>query len=383
MKLLFPKEIIENTVQGYLPQLSGRNQIIYTILLGCLLTTLCLLPLIRIQLYSTARGVIKPGRERTLITSIHPGKVVFSRLLGNTAITAGDTVLIVQSTQLDEQLSEQKYTQHGLQDQIQDLRYLVTSGNIRWKLLVSNSYKKSYLQYKEQLQEHHTRIAKLKADFDRNTQLLSRGVIASVAYEDQKLEYDLARNALQQFKKGQIRSWQVTLTELEDKLQATHHEITRLEAQKKEYVLLAPVTGTLLNIKSSILPGTMITAGVTLAEISPDLKVIAECYVTPADIGLIDPSRPVRFQIDAYHYNQWGMATGRIQTIGKDIELMENTPVYITRCSLDQVHLQLKNGAKGKLIKGMPFTARFELAERSLFQLLHDKISDWIHPGTN
>ncbi len=384
MRKLFPKEIIENTVQGYLPQHSDSSKAINGILLTLLVTALSALPLIKIQLYSTVRGVVKPGSERTVLTSLHSGTVLCSQLSANTSAIKGDTLLILRSVQLSEQLAQEQYIRERFQKQIRDLQLLVKGNHISWEGLVSSTYKKAYLEYQEQLREHRTRITKLKADFDRNTKLFSRGVIAQVTYEDQKLEYDLARNAMHQFKKGQLHRWQTTLVELEDKLQRTRHEINRLNESKKEYVITAPVSGTLINVKNNVAPGSMLTAGVVLAEVSPDLEVLAECYVTPGEIGLIDPFKPVKFQIDAYNHNQWGFATGSVLDVGKDIELVENTSVYKIRCNnIDQDYLQLKNGAKGSLRKGTSLTARFELAERSLFQLLHDKVNDWIHPGTD
>jgi HlyD family secretion protein len=55
--------------------------------------------------------------------------------------------------------------------------------------------------------------------------------------------------------------------------------------------------------------------------------------------------------------------------------------VFKVKCSLDVDHLKLKNGYKGYLKKGMNFTARFSVAERSLYQLLFDKVDDWINPN--
>ncbi|PCI01970.1 MAG: hypothetical protein COB81_06425 [Flavobacteriaceae bacterium] len=75
------------------------------------------------------------------------------------------------------------------------------------------------------------------------------------------------------------------------------------------------------------------------------------------------------------------MATGSILEIAKDIELLNEAPVFKIKCQLDQKHLRLKNNFKGNLKKGMTFTARFKLAERSLFDLLYDKIDDWLNPN--
>lgn len=41
-----------------------------------------------------------------------------------------------------------------------------------------------------------------------------------------------------------------------------------------------------------------------------------------------------------------------------------------------------KNGYKGYLKKGMTLQARFIITERTLWQLLYDKVDDWINPAT-
>jgi len=41
----------------------------------------------------------------------------------------------------------------------------------------------------------------------------------------------------------------------------------------------------------------------------------------------------------------------------------------------------LKNGYEGKLKKGVTLQARFVVTERSLWQLLYDKVDDWVNPN--
>ena len=41
----------------------------------------------------------------------------------------------------------------------------------------------------------------------------------------------------------------------------------------------------------------------------------------------------------------------------------------------------LQSGYKGKISKGMTFTARFYLVERTLWQLLFDRVDDWFNPN--
>jgi len=117
-----------------------------------------------------------------------------------------------------------------------------------------------------------------------------------------------------------------------------------------------------------------------IADISPDANLIAECYVSPSDIGLLKTKNKVKFQIDAFNYNQWGMATGKIVDINKDITIINNMPMFKVICKIEQDHLTLKNGFEGKLKKGMTFNARFFIIERSAFELLYDKVDDWFVP---
>jgi membrane fusion protein, peptide pheromone/bacteriocin exporter len=70
-------------------------------------------------------------------------------------------------------------------------------------------------------------------------------------------------------------------------------------------------------------------------------------------------------------------------SIDNDFTLSGNTPVFKVKCSLNKTSLQLKNGVRGPLKKGMSLRARFILARRSLFQLLFDRTDDWINPELN
>lgn len=108
--------------------------------------------------------------------------------------------------------------------------------------------------------------------------------------------------------------------------------------------------------------------------------MIVECYVTPQDIGFFREDMHVNFQLDAFNYNQWGMASGKVYEISGDIINVNNQAVFKVRCSLETTHLKLKNGYKGELTKGMSLTGRFILTQRTISQLIFDKVDDWLNP---
>lgn len=382
MKQIFPKEIIENVVQSYIPKNKTKSKVIYGMILSIIISAFCSLPFLKIKIYSTSRGVVKPNKERVSIVSINSGKVLFSNLQGNVYVKKGDTLLITENAILDEQIALAKIETDVFSEQSEDLNYLIKNRTINLNSIKTSKYKKEYIQYQEKIAEYNTRIAKMKIDYERYNKLFLKGVIAKSEFEDIKLDYDLVQNSQSQIKRQQLNTWQATLTELESNLRSLGSRTAQHLKNKMEYIVTAPVDGTLINVLG-IQRGSLISSGVKLSEISPDSDLLAECYISPLDIGLIQKDNPINFQIDAFNYNQWGFATGKIIAITEDVELVDNQPVFKVRCKINEKHLQLKNGAKGKIGKGMTFNARFELAERTLFQLLYDKVDDWVNPGMN
>ncbi|MBE7179226.1 MAG: HlyD family efflux transporter periplasmic adaptor subunit, partial [Mucilaginibacter polytrichastri] len=164
------------------------------------------------------------------------------------------------------------------------------------------------------------------------------------------------------------------------KVRSLKAESGQYQQDKDLYTIKAPLSGTVQDFKG-VEPGGFVAANELIAEISPDAGLVAEMYVLPKDIGLLRKGTPTRFQVDAYNYNEWGMVTGKITSISTDSYTQEGQPYFKVRCKLDQNSLQLKNGHKGSLKKGMTVQARFFIARRTLFQLLYDKTDDWLNPN--
>ena len=156
--------------------------------------------------------------------------------------------------------------------------------------------------------------------------------------------------------------------------------LSQREQIEKERELYAIKIARTVEQFSGISIGSYVQAGQSLAVISPDTELIVEVYVMPDDIGLLSIGTNANIQIDAFNYNQWGLISGTIKEISDDFILVNNQPVFRVRCRLHQRYLQLKNGYKGYLKKGMTVRSRFLITERSLFQLLYDNIDDWLNP---
>jgi multidrug resistance efflux pump len=263
---------------------------------------------------------------------------------------------------------------------VRDLTYLIESKNISFKNIQSPKYQKEFLLYRQNLHDIQTRYQKIKQDLERNTLLYKKGVISKVEFENTKLDYDLVVGNMNQLHQQQRNSWQANHTEYQNTLLEFESNNIQLQANKSQFVVTAPITGVLINAMS-LENGSFLTSGQVFVEISPNTNLLVECFISPQDIGLLKLNNQANFQIDAYNYNQWGLATGNIIDIGKDIEYVENASVFKIHCKINEKQLKLKNGFEGELKKGMTLNAQFKLAERSLFDLLYDKVDDWVNPS--
>lgn len=377
---IFPKDILDNTFEVHQFSHSKRSVIIYTILLLLLLGILISLPLIKIDVYTSARGIIKSEQERVELIPAQSGKIIFSSLKNNLNVSKGDTLLIVENLIGEEKIKLISKQINEYQKFIIDIEKLLSSKVLKYKNLQTSRYLSEYNLFHQGFDERFLKYNQLKKSYLRDSTLYSKGVISKSEFEKITLEYDLSKNAIKQWKRQHRNKWEINLVEFKRTILELQSTEKQLQQSKSEYIVTAPLTGTLL-ISKGISENNFINAGQSIGEISPSGDLVVESYATPSDIGYLKVGMKTKFQIDAFNYNQWGMATGEIVEIGKDIELIDNTPVFKIRCQMEQQSLQLKNGFEGRLKKGMTLNARFFLAERTLFELLYDRIDDWLNPS--
>lgn len=380
MKQVFPREILENTTEVHQFKHRTRSKVIYLIILLILIGAFIALPFVKIDVISQARGIIKPDIERVHISLINSGQVIYNGLFNNKKVAKGDTLLILNDQGIDQKLIFSDFQTTQTLSYIQDLTLLLKQKKVRLSDINSARYQKRYLQYHQKLNELQIRFHKRKRDYERYRLLYEKGVIARAEYDNHKFEFDLARSEIFQHRNRQQNEWQAELSQYNVTLKELQAKYDQLVESKSRFVITAPVSGTLLNIQQQE-TGSFVTAGTVLAQISPNTDLLVECYVSPADIGLIKEQDAAKYQIDAYDYSQWGLATGKVIEIGKDIEFLEDQSVFKVRCSLDQKYLLLKNGFRGNLKKGMTLNANFKLSRRTLFELLYDKMNDWLNPA--
>ena len=337
------------------------------------------LPFLRTTISVKSIGLTRPLNERTEI------KPVLSGIIDSLFVKEGDTIkqgqllATIKDNQTTPQLILNQFELKQRLEFIYDLEKLVNAKEYSSLILETPLYRQQLSRFQFQVSDQEAAIKKATHEQDMYNKLLKDHVIARKEHFDKEIEAERLRAAFEAFKNDQLTSWQNDLQKYKSEVSQLTAQQKQIETDKRNHYIYAPVSGAIQNINSRY-KGNFIAAGESLCIISPESNLIGECYVSTRDIGLLKIGQEARFQIDAFDYNYFGILTGKIISIDNDFSIVENKPVFKVRCTFDSTQLHLKNGYKGELKKGLTFQARFVVAERTLWQLLFDKVDDWLNP---
>lgn len=293
----------------------------------------------------------------------------------NKQVFAGDTLVVLNTDRLNEQiyLEIQKKTDNGAF--MRDIRALLDKKSS----FETPKYRNEYNRYLSKIKEQEVGEDYLKKEYETARKLYDKKIISEFEYLQQKNNWEKSAGLLASLREEFQTSWQNELTRLELENQQILSSIRQLEKEKRNYVLVAPVTGILTQV-TGFQPGISVIPSQAIAYISASDSLLVECYISPADIGYISENQKVVFQMDAFDYREWGMLEGRVSEVLHDVVNVSEKPAFRVRCRLNSSCLELKTGYQGCIKKGMTVTARFHLTQRTLWQLIFDKVDNWMNP---
>jgi HlyD family secretion protein len=380
-KHIFPASVLEQSADQIFNERSRLPGILYLVTLLSILGALVATTFIHIDVNVRASGTIKPREDHTLILSTASGYIEPRNLVQNSIVTEGDTLAIIRSEIITAKLPALRARQKELSLLISDLVQLTTKDPASVKLS-SPIYKQDLLYYLSQWTDTDSKSKQAHAAYDRAKQLFDANVIPLSDFEPVEWEFIQAKNALETLTGYQKRQWQADLIGYRSEQREVETQIEQIYIQEAETVIISPANGTIQRVQA-LFDGTYITAGQQIAEISPDGRLIAECYVPPKDIGYLRPGTKGRVQVSSFNYTEWGVIHAEVEEVFDDVTISPDgtQSFYKVYCSLDRDYLTLKNGYKGYLKKGMMVSTNFLVTRRTVFQLLYDKINDWLNPN--
>jgi multidrug resistance efflux pump len=380
--ILSETEII-NTDSWWLPAIRNSGFIIYWLAIFLFLSGFISLFIIHVDISVRAKGIIRPTDERTVIKSPKSGIIDTIYYKDGERVIKNSLLLKLRDQVLPENLRLNDTEISQCRKFILDLELLTAADLIsseRISLLKTPIYKQEALRFFSRSDEHRIMLLKANHELMLNEKLAADRVISPKELYDIRVQQQKTFSAFESFRHQQFVDWQADLVKYKAELQQCYSRQEELEKVNETNQIRAPVSGNLQELNGHY-AGNSIEAGEMICTLSPDGQLIGECYVSSKDIGLLKTGQLVRFQVDAFNYNYFGSGTGNICSIDNDYILVDKTPVFKVKCTLNERGLKLFNGYTGELKKGMGFQARFAICNRSLWQLLYDGLDDWLNPG--
>jgi HlyD family secretion protein len=370
-------EQFTQNLPAFLVSISAGSRIIYLLCLLLIVGGLISLPLVRVHVSVTGKGIIRPSQEKANIIPVTSGLVEEVYASEGDYIKMSDPILKVRSFDAARNLQLLKMELTDTDQYLEDLEGLLKDPQT---LPVRQQFRTAYKEYHHHLDYLTLMFEKSRKEWIRQTGLYRDGLISEKEYDDLTFSKNKAEQERVRFISGSKGDWQEEYTNYLDRKRTLIIKIQQTEERIRRSLILAPVSGSLEEF-SGIFPGSVLQAGETIGVISPDSKLIGEIYMHSKDIAYLSTGQKVSIQVDAFPSREWGLVNAEIYEISDDYIWLNQQAVYRIKCCFPEKSLVLRNGYEGELIKGMTFQARCLIAPRSLFHLLTDKADDWLDPA--
>ncbi len=365
-------------------RLPGSVRILYLVSIFLVLFLIGSGRFLKMDVVVKSPGQIRPALERTIVKSGISGLidslyVKEGQRVQKGAVLAqlnGDHESIIES-QFSEELKRKRKLLEDL-EQLTLIRQPYLSNSV---VINSDAYRQQLKGFQQAYQEKNLLLQYAKSEETTASALLSDKIIARSEYEMKLKDLRQAEFNARSYWHQQLSRWSEEKQKLNQEMQELDSRSRQIKAEKKKLLITAPVGGIIMGVNSRY-EGNTIQAGETFCSVSPEDTLIAECYVNTEDVGFLYDLQPVSFRVDAYDHKTFGTVSGRILKIDEDHTIMDNRAVFRIRCSITQLALSSSNGFKARLKKGLGLEARFIIARRTLWQLLFDKLDNWLDPVT-
>jgi multidrug efflux pump subunit AcrA (membrane-fusion protein) len=337
-----------------------------------------------------AQGFIRPETGMQNVISPTTAYIAHVYVQENQSVKAGDTIAVLETEPLRER---EKLSQERLRrtaSEMADLQILAEYiGEQELGVVVKSTKKKPQFhfpmyerEYSIALKERENILAELgilKSKDSRNRELSKREFVSKEEVEQTTNLVNQKELALKQWQQERLKNIYERLQRAELASLEGNSELKSLSIEKERSVLRAPINGSItqLNFKTS---QTLVNAGASFCSISPNDEQIAEFYIPAKDIGFVKEGLNIRYQIDAFSFQEWGIAHGTIRAIAKDYVLNEQhqQAMFKVTGTLSSLALHSHRQQKDARLKpGMSFRAGVVIAQKRVITMLWDRTTQY------
>jgi HlyD family secretion protein len=373
MNKILPEEILTFSTEEHFFRFQSAGSIAYRLVICLMILVLICLPVLKVDISYTSRGVLQTTTKPHQILSPVSGMVTRNTLRKNIRIQQGDTLLIIDNQSLSVEIADVQSAIEMKKKQLSDLKFLLTGdGPIR-----TAKYSQEKQQYLHQVSRIRKELEYCRDELHSVQPLYDQGFIARLEFEKIKKKYLTAVESLKVTESEFCMKWESERMSIQMDLLALNSRLSRLFTAQRQHILTAPVSGVLADY-SEVSAGSFMPAQHLIGRIVPEQHLVAECLVPPDCISRITENQPVKLSIDAYPATVFGRATARVIIVPSDASTVSGQPFYVVTCALDRSS-DFMRGKDIKLKSGMTVTGMFLLGRKSLYNLLREKSSKLLY----
>jgi multidrug resistance efflux pump len=347
----------------------------YTMIL-MVLGMIVALPLVKVDVVSSSGGMIRPHAEPAVMVAPISGMVDSTVLREHLKVITGDTVVWIRRDLPETRIREYQELIGQNRGSIGDITSILQGRSP----VVTSRYIQSYRNHLAARTHMQIQNDFLHGEFMAAEQLFGQEVIPASEYEQARSDYLLSCARMEDHRESYKSLLEDERYRLQLENRSYRGEIATIKASLQDFFVVAPATG-ILRQCPGITGGSIIQQGNKLGTISPEGRLVAECYVETRDIPVIKKGMPVRIRFDGKSHQSGSRLETEVSQIDPDAVVMNGKPVYRIRCFLEDPYLISGSGKREPVILGMTFSASMLLYRATLASLLLEKLNRWANPA--
>ncbi|WP_315785652.1 HlyD family efflux transporter periplasmic adaptor subunit [Fischerella sp. JS2] len=288
------------------------------------------------QQINTSHNDLKSAEGRLSIDS----RIVdrFSKLLQDGAVS------ITQIDQLKKEQQESKQLYQKAQSDVKQAKLRLAEEQSRYQATIN--------QLESEIKQAKLRLQQEQSNYQS---LLQAGKLAILKNQQQ------------------LKDLQTQITTLESQIAQGRSQITSLRLQLQQRIVRSPINGTIFELPVSK-PGAVVQLGQRVAQIAPkNTPFIIKAQMPSQHSGFLKVGMPVKIKFDAYPFQEYGIAQGKVTWISPDSKVSQ-TPQgqqesFELNIALDQQYLQNGN-QRIPLTAGQTATAEVIIRQRRVIDFV-------------
>lgn len=222
-------------------------------------------------------------------------------------------------------------------------------------------------EIEQSLQERHRAVLQQQGQLNESLKETDR-LQAELSQQKAKGQYS------QLEAKQRIQQLEMEASQLKAKIAETETLLKAAHTQLEQLYLYAPVSGLVSSLKVQN-SGEVAQPGKTVAEIIPEHAPLILSAILPNDeAGLVQAGMKAQIKFNAFPYQEYGIASGKVISISPDAEIDERMgAVYQVKIALDRKAVS-HEGRRIDLKAGQTAQAEIVTRQRRILDILLDPI---------